>query len=77
MWVTVVIVGAAVLVLLKVFGKNDYKHFKGLTTTQIMFNKGLIPHEYMAKIKEPFVKFETPVFTALMAQDIDSAKVEF
>jgi hypothetical protein len=75
MWIAVVLVGAAVvLVLLKFRGKDSYEHFKGLTMGQIMFGKGLIPHKYLAEIKEPLVKFETPVFTAVMAQDIDSAK---
>ncbi len=76
MWIAVVVGAAAVaLVLLKFLGNDNYKHFKGLSMRQIMFGKGLIPHKYLAQIKEPFVKFETPVFTAIMAQDIDSAKV--
>lgn len=77
MWIAIALVGTAVvLVLLKFRGKDSHGHFKGLTMRQIMFEKGLIPHKYLANIKEPFVKFETPVFTAVMAQDIDSAKVD-
>ncbi len=77
MWI-IITIGAIVvaIVFLKLKARSDkYRMFVGISLKQFMFGPRMFAQHLANYRQTKFTKLETPAFTALVAQDAESAKV--